>query len=109
LRLIGEALKASRGERPAANDQPMFGSQFEAVTALARHSLSQAVRRVVADNGLGCSSQGLFRWDEGCQDCKRYFVLSIASARKSKFREGLIYQVEIIRNECFGEMLRSVV
>jgi hypothetical protein len=28
----------------------VFGSKFEAVTTLARHSLSQAVRRVVTDN-----------------------------------------------------------
>jgi integrase len=52
----GKALKASKGEPSGANDQPIFGSKFEAVTTLARHSLSQAVRRIVSDkdedNGL---------------------------------------------------------
>jgi integrase len=52
VRLIGEALDASQDETPGANDKPVFGSKFEAVTTLARHSLSQAVRRIVADNGL---------------------------------------------------------
>lgn len=52
VRLIGEALKATQDEKDGANDQPVFGSKFEAVTTLARHSLSQAVRRVVADNEL---------------------------------------------------------
>jgi integrase len=49
VRLIGEARDASQDETPGANDQPVFGSKFEAVTTLARHSLSQAVRRIVSD------------------------------------------------------------
>lgn len=49
MRLIGEALKASQGEKPGANDQPVFGSKFEGATTLVRHSLSQVVRRIVTD------------------------------------------------------------
>jgi hypothetical protein len=49
VRLIGEALDASQDETPGTNDKPVFGSKFEAVTTLARHSLSQAVRRIVTD------------------------------------------------------------
>ena len=52
MRLIGEAPKASQDEKPGANDRAVFASKFEGVTTLARHSLSQAVRRVVADNKL---------------------------------------------------------
>jgi integrase len=50
VRLIGEALKASKDEDSKANDQAVFASKFEGVTTLARHSLSQAVRRIVADD-----------------------------------------------------------
>ena len=49
VRLIDEALKVPQDEKPGANDRAVFGSKFEAVTTLARHSLSQAVRRIVAD------------------------------------------------------------
>jgi integrase len=52
VRLIGEALDASQDETHGANDLAVFASKFEGVTTLARHSLSQAVRRIVADNGL---------------------------------------------------------
>jgi integrase len=52
VRLIGEALDASQDETPGANDQPVFGSKFESVTTLARHSLSQAVRRIITDDEL---------------------------------------------------------
>jgi hypothetical protein len=45
-------LDARQNEVPGANDRPVFGSKFEGVTTLARHSLSQAVRRIVTDNGL---------------------------------------------------------
>jgi integrase len=51
VRLIGEALKASQDEKPDANDRAVFASKFEGVATLARHSLSQAVRRIVADTG----------------------------------------------------------
>jgi integrase len=50
VQLIGEALSVPQDERPGANDRAVFASKFEGVTTLARHSLSQAVRRVVADN-----------------------------------------------------------
>jgi integrase len=56
--LIGEALsvpqdeKDGANEQPASNDRAVFASKFEGVTTLARHSLSQAVRRIVADNQL---------------------------------------------------------
>jgi integrase len=49
VRLIGEALSASQDDKPGSNDRAVFASKFEAVTTLARHSLSQAVRRIVAD------------------------------------------------------------
>jgi integrase len=49
VRLIGEALKANQDEKPGANDRAVFASKFEGVTTLARHSLSQAVRRVLKD------------------------------------------------------------
>jgi integrase len=50
--LIGEALSVPQDEKPGANDRSVFASKFEGVTALARHSLSQAVRRVVTDKKL---------------------------------------------------------
>lgn len=49
VRLIGEALSMPLDEKPGANDRAVFASKFEGVTTLARHSLSQAVRRIVAD------------------------------------------------------------
>jgi integrase len=52
VRLIGEALSVPLDEKPGANDRAVFGSKFEGVATLARHSLSQAVRRIVADNEL---------------------------------------------------------
>lgn len=50
VRLIGEALKASQDEADGANDRAVFASKFEGVTTLARHSLSQAVRRILDDD-----------------------------------------------------------
>ena len=60
MRLIGEALNASKDEALDAskeeargtNDQAVFAGRFEGVETLARHSLSQAVRRIVTDNKL---------------------------------------------------------
>src|SRR5258708_32605903 len=52
VRLIGEALSVPQDEKPGANDRAVFAIKFEGVTTLARHSLSQAVRRIVADKGL---------------------------------------------------------
>jgi integrase len=52
VRLIGESLSVPQDEKPGANDRAVFASKFEGVTTLARHSLSQAVRRVVTDNEL---------------------------------------------------------
>jgi integrase len=52
VRLIGEALSVPQDEEPGANDRAVFASKFEGVTTLARHSLSQAVRRIVVDNKL---------------------------------------------------------
>jgi integrase len=54
VRLIGEALNASKEEEEArgTNDQAVFAARFEGVETLSRHSLSQAVRRIVTDNEL---------------------------------------------------------
>ncbi|SRR5216683_105711 len=63
VRLIGEALDASKEEEEealdaskdepnGANDQAVFAGRFEGVETLARHSLSQAVRRIVTDKKL---------------------------------------------------------
>jgi integrase len=52
VRLIGEALEASKDEANGANDQAVFAGRFEGVETLARHSLSQAVRRIVTDKTL---------------------------------------------------------
>jgi integrase len=54
VRLIGEALNASKEEEEArgTNDQAVFAGRFEGIETLARHSLSQAVRRIVTDNEL---------------------------------------------------------
>jgi len=49
VRLIQEALEVSKKYAKGKNDRPVFASRFEDVTTLARHSLSQAVRRIVAD------------------------------------------------------------
>jgi integrase len=49
VRLILEALEVSRDYAKGQNDKPVFASRFEGVTTLARHSLSQAVRRILAD------------------------------------------------------------
>jgi integrase len=49
VRLILEALEASKEYAKGKNDRPVFASRFEGVTTLARHSLSQAVRRIVDD------------------------------------------------------------
>jgi integrase len=55
VRLIGEALSVPQdeedgaNEKPGANDRAVFASKFEGVTTLARHSLSQAVRRILED------------------------------------------------------------
>jgi integrase len=49
---IGEALNASKDEARGTNDQAVFAGRFEGVETLARHSLSQAVRRIVTDNEL---------------------------------------------------------
>lgn len=51
-RLIAEALAANKNETNDAADRPVFKSRFEGVESLARRSLSQAVRRIVADKGL---------------------------------------------------------
>jgi integrase len=47
--LILEALEASKEYAKDKNDRPVFASRFNRVTTLARHSLSQAVRRIVGD------------------------------------------------------------
>ena len=47
LRLIGEALEANKVNAAETNDQAVFASKFENVKTLARHSLSQAVRRIL--------------------------------------------------------------
>jgi integrase len=47
--LILEALEASKDYAKGQNDRPVFASRFEGVITLARHSLSQAVRRLVKD------------------------------------------------------------
>jgi integrase len=52
VRLIGEALDASKGEASGANDQAVFAGRFEGVETLARHSLSQALRRILTDKKL---------------------------------------------------------
>ncbi|WP_168204666.1 tyrosine-type recombinase/integrase [Tardiphaga sp. vice304] len=52
VRLIVETLKARDDAARGANDQAIFESRFEGVTSLARHSLSQAVRRIVKESGL---------------------------------------------------------
>ncbi|MBN8991617.1 MAG: site-specific integrase [Rhizobiales bacterium] len=49
VRLIREALEASKDYAKGKNDRPVFASRFEDITSLARHSLSQAVRRLVKD------------------------------------------------------------
>jgi hypothetical protein len=41
--------KRTQDEKPDANDRAVLGSKFEGVATLARHSLSQAVRRILAD------------------------------------------------------------
>jgi integrase len=63
VRLILDALEASRDEEDDAvsadksdtdktNDKAVFASRFEGVATLARHSLSQAVRRILADKEI---------------------------------------------------------
>ncbi|OSI69931.1 tyrosine-type recombinase/integrase [Bradyrhizobium canariense] len=47
--LIRQALELSDAYAKDLNDKPVFASRFEKVTALARHSLSQAVRRILDD------------------------------------------------------------
>jgi len=48
--LIRQALELSGKYAKDRNDKPVFASRFEKVTpALARHSLSQAVRRILDD------------------------------------------------------------
>src|SRR5207245_5769825 len=47
--LIREALELSKEYAKGKDDAPVFASRFETVTTLARHSLSQAVRRIVKD------------------------------------------------------------
>jgi len=49
VRLINEALSVPQEEKTDANDRAVFASKFKAVTTLARHSLSQTVRRIVTD------------------------------------------------------------
>ncbi len=46
--LIRRALEISKEYAKDKNDVPVFASRFKKVTSLARHSLSQAVRRIVA-------------------------------------------------------------
>jgi integrase len=46
--LILRALEISKEYAKDKNDVPVFASRFKQVTTLARHSLSQAVRRIVA-------------------------------------------------------------
>jgi integrase len=48
--LIQEALEVSKEYVKGKNDRPVFASRFEGVTTLARHSLSQAVRRIFKDD-----------------------------------------------------------
>jgi integrase len=50
--LIRAALDASKDYQDGKNDQAVFASRFEGVATLARHSLSQAVRRIIADKGF---------------------------------------------------------
>jgi integrase len=49
VHLIAEALELSKEYAKGKNDLPVFASRFEGVTTLARHSLSQAVRRLLKD------------------------------------------------------------
>jgi hypothetical protein len=62
VRLIGQALNASKEEEEArgTNDQAVFAARFEGVETLARHSLSQAVRRIVTDNELAAFTPIIF-------------------------------------------------
>ena len=52
VRLVLEALEISKECATGKNDSPVFASRFEGVTTLARHSLSQAVRRIMGDKKL---------------------------------------------------------
>jgi integrase len=49
VRLILEALEISKDYAKDRNDRPVFASRFKKVITLARHSLSQAVRRILKD------------------------------------------------------------
>jgi integrase len=48
--LIQRALEVSKEYSKGKNDRPVFASRFEGVTTLARHSLSQAIRRILKDD-----------------------------------------------------------
>lgn len=53
VRLIGEALEIGKpDEGEDTGDRPVFASRFERVGMLARHSVSQAVRRLLEDKEL---------------------------------------------------------
>jgi integrase len=52
VRLVLEALEISKEYAKGKHDSPVFASRFEGVTTLARHSLSQAVRRIVKDKKI---------------------------------------------------------
>jgi hypothetical protein len=45
--LILEALKVSKDYAKGKNDSPVFASRFDGVTTFTRHSVSQAVRRIL--------------------------------------------------------------
>ncbi len=46
VRLILEAIELSKDPEEPCNDKPVFGSHFESVVTLSRHSLSEADRRI---------------------------------------------------------------
>ncbi|MDE5444852.1 tyrosine-type recombinase/integrase [Bradyrhizobium sp. CSA207] len=50
VRLIEAALEAGKPEGEDTKDRPVFASRFESVETLARHSMSQAVRRLLGDD-----------------------------------------------------------
>lgn len=52
VRLVKEALDAGKPEGDDTADRPVFASRFESVGVLARHSLSQAVRRLVENKEI---------------------------------------------------------
>ena len=78
--LILRALEISKEYAKDKNDVPVFASRYKRVTTLARHSLSQAVRRIVAQKSAAIAQSRTRSGAGGFRDTPYHYINKIKKA-----------------------------